>query len=482
MRRGLWDLACFAAAVGLLVAGVVGWWRSGPPPSPFPFGEDGGLMLATWSSAAVILAAWFRRSAAPEAFDAPFMGALALAVSAPLSLLSLTGVSAAAAIAAGLFAGLTALPLGWLLADGLVDPRIRRRSRWVAGIAAAGAVLLGWRVATDGTALDAANTLRWALASATALAPAVAVAGATLREESHAGVPATGRLLGSLAVLAMGVAPAVSGICLLAWQWQLLVLPAVAVLATLLVVGRFAIGPLAGLAGRAQSDRDRVVAAADAERASLASALHDGPLADLALLITRLDDRGDADSAAVAHAIAGELRAIGSELRLPVLDDLGTGPALEWLVRRMVDRSGASIVLEQRTAVRPPMAVEFAFYRVAQEALVNALKHGSPPIAVRYLAGVDGAELWVEDAGPGIRPGAVARAERAGRLGLASMAQRAEVTGAQLTIGTGPEGGGRVHLGWRRPASDTDPGRARTMGSAGGMGVADGAGMAGVGP
>ncbi|MFN8521418.1 MAG: hypothetical protein U0667_19015, partial [Chloroflexota bacterium] len=198
-----------------------------------------------------------------------------------------------------------------------------------------------------------------------------------------------------------------------------------------------------------------VVAAADAERMRLASVLHDGPLADVTLLIQRLDERGDADSAAIARSVAAELRAIGSELRLPVLDDLGVGPALEWLVGRLAGRSGAAIALDQRTAARPPADVELAMYRVAQEALVNALKHGLPPIAVTYRASSDAAELVVDDSGLGIQPGAIARADHDGSLGLPSMAQRAEAIGARLGVGSWPDGGTRVQLVWRAPAVAT---------------------------
>jgi signal transduction histidine kinase len=255
----------------------------------------------------------------------------------------------------------------------------------------------------------------------------------------------------------VGIGPAVTGACLLARDWQLLLVPSLAVLATLLVVGRYAIRPLAGFAGVATSQRDRVVAAAEAERARLASVLHDGPLADIALLIQRLDDTGDEDSAAIARSVAAELRAIGSELRLPILDDLGTGPALEWLVDRLARRSAVLIELDQRTTGRPPAAVELAMYRVAQEALVNALKHGLPPVRVMYRARGTSAELWVDDAGPGIGAGAATRAERDGRLGLATMAQRAETIGGRLSVASRSDGGTRVHLMWEAPvATDAD--------------------------
>jgi signal transduction histidine kinase len=91
-------------------------------------------------------------------------------------------------------------------------------------------------------------------------------------------------------------------------------------------------------------------------------------------------------------------------------------------------------------------------YRVAQEALVNALKHGSPPVHVMYVTSPDGTRLQVDDSGPGISPDATARAERDGRLGLLSMAQRAEAVGARLSVRAVASGGTRVVLEWRPPA------------------------------
>lgn len=448
MRQGRWDWVWFAAAVGLLVAGVVGWWQTGPPLSPYPFGA-GALMIAVWASGAIILFAWWRRSSAPEAFDAPLMGPLALATSGPLSLLSITQLWLAPALTASILAGLVALPLGRAFAGQLVDGAARERARWIASLSAVGAAILGWRLVDGGP--DPWSVARWVLTAMAALVPAVYLAAAILRDHDGRQGSAARRMLASLGVLAMGVAPAVTALCLLVDRWPILVLPSVAVVVTLIVLTRVALQPLAGLAGAAQTQRDRVVAAADAERLRLASVLHDGPLADITLLIQRLDDRGDADSAAAARSIAAELRAIGSELRLPVLDDLGTGPALEWLVGRLAGRSGVPIGLDHLTVRRPPAPVELAMYRVAQEALVNALKHGLPPIRVWYRAEHEGAALRVDDSGTGIRPGAIDQAERDGRLGLPSMAQRAEAVGARLLVERRPEGGTIVELAWRAP-------------------------------
>ena len=73
--------------------------------------------------------------------------------------------------------------------------------------------------------------------------------------------------------------------------------------------------------------------------------------------------------------------------------------------------------------------MELAVFRIAQEALANAARHGRPPIHVRYEAAVDRAVLAVDDAGPGIEPDAARQALRERRFGLQAMSQRAEQIG-----------------------------------------------------
>jgi two-component system sensor histidine kinase DegS len=95
--------------------------------------------------------------------------------------------------------------------------------------------------------------------------------------------------------------------------------------------------------------------------------------------------------------------------------------------------------------------VELAFFRVAQEALSNAVKHGRAPIVVRYQATESGVSLSVDDAGPGIAPDAGVVVEGSGHFGLLNMQQRAEQIGAILDIRRWPTGGTHVALEWRRP-------------------------------
>ena len=87
---------------------------------------------------------------------------------------------------------------------------------------------------------------------------------------------------------------------------------------------------------------------------------------------------------------------------------------------------------------------------MAQEALTNAIKHGRPPIAVRYDVRSDGrVTLAIDDAGDGIGADAEREATRDGHFGLLNMQQRAEQIGALLDVRRWPGGGTRVALEWR---------------------------------
>jgi len=217
----------------------------------------------------------------------------------------------------------------------------------------------------------------------------------------------------------------------------------------LAVASRFTIRPLARLATRAQLQRDLVVAATEAERARVAADIHDDALQELTLLVRRLDAAGDTEGADIARTVSDRLRAICGDLRLPILDDLGVGPALDWLVLRIERLAGGEVRLERADGTRPPADVELAFFRVAQEALANAVKHGKPPIVVRYRSTDQGASLSVDDAGAGIEADAATKAEASGHFGLMNMAQRAEQVGAILDVRRWPAGGTHVALEWR---------------------------------
>jgi signal transduction histidine kinase len=304
-------------------------------------------------------------------------------------------------------------------------------------------------------AVPGRSTWRGIAASGLGLVPGPQAAGWSRRLGSGSS-SSSGRtpraLIESVDILLAAMTPGIAAICLTS-SYSVRTWPIVLWLAAIFVAARLIVRPLGRLATGALRQRDLVVAATEAERSRIAADIHDDALQDLTMLIRRLDAAGDTANADAARDVAERLRAICGDLRLPVLDDLGVGPALEWLCSR-AETSVDSLVLDRLAdESRLPADVELAVFRVAQEALSNAVKHGSSPIVVRYRSRPDWVELVVDDSGSGLPDGAAEAAELAGHLGLLNMTQRAEAVGADFRIGPRPGGGTRVSLIWQRSAA-----------------------------
>jgi signal transduction histidine kinase len=341
----------------------------------------------------------------------------------------------------------------FVLADGLsalIPDRETRRTVRLAALGLAGlTVVVGFALTGERPQPNQLGMLRWAGIGLISLIPAIAAARPSSPAALADGTSPSGHLVESTELTLVGLTPAVAAITMTFPGYEPFMLPILVWIAALLAGARFTVRPLLRLATKANLQRDLVVAAMEAERARLAADLHDDALQDLTLLVRRLDAAGDTEGAAQARAVADRLREICGDLRLPILDDLGVGPALDWLVLRIERLAGGEVRLERAEGERPPADVELAFFRVAQEALANAVKHGRPPIVVRYRASPTGASLSVDDAGSGIAAEAREEAATGGHFGLLNMQQRAEQIGAILDVRRWPAGGTHVALEWR---------------------------------
>jgi signal transduction histidine kinase len=450
-----------AAAAVLWLLGLAGWWRL--PLTERSAGHIDLPILALWLSAGGIVAGtvWLAMHAAGQGWS-PLVASLTLAATAPLSVLPLVmagHVGPASRVALAL-AAVSVLPLAWHLGGRIARPEWRRIAR-AASATCVGLALLSMAVipaTRAGSYLELTYLhpltpwgIRWLLVGAATLIPGLLAAVGAMA------APADGRdrdrAIVSAAVLAgAGALPVVTGAALWHSSWPALIVPMAASLVMAALLAWIVIGPLARSAGSLAVQRDLVAAASDRERLRLAAALHDGALSDVAVLVQRLDVAGDEANAALARTIADELRDIGNDLRLPVLDDLGVGAALEWLVARTATPA-APVRLEVEETERPPFEVEAVVYRIAQEALLNAARHAAPPVSVRYASQGDRVQLEVLDSGPGIAPDAPQRALLDGRLGLLMMRQRAAAIGARLSLEAGAHGGTLVELTWPAPAT-----------------------------
>lgn len=200
--------------------------------------------------------------------------------------------------------------------------------------------------------------------------------------------------------------------------------------------------------GRARSR----LLAIESERTRLASDLHADVLPELAEAIRSADaGMNPTETASRLRAVADELRDLMAERRLAVLDELGLVPALEWLAERIEERTKVRVEIDIRgdDAQRAPREIELAAYRIAQQAMDNALIHAhAGTIRIDLTISGQRLELEITDDGLGLPVDAEARALRAGHLGLADMRARAAAIGGTFRIGSRPGSGTTAALRW----------------------------------
>jgi signal transduction histidine kinase len=121
------------------------------------------------------------------------------------------------------------------------------------------------------------------------------------------------------------------------------------------------------------------------EAKRIAHALHDESAQLLAVLRLDLDDIERDLSPSLGtrlgvvyqrlDQVEKQLRQLSHDLRPPLLDDLGLGPAMRFLAEEVAKRTGLEITVEASTHGSLPPAVEMALYRVAEEGLANVARH-----------------------------------------------------------------------------------------------------------
>jgi signal transduction histidine kinase len=139
-----------------------------------------------------------------------------------------------------------------------------------------------------------------------------------------------------------------------------------------------------------------------------------------------------------------ELRDALVDLRSDVSETQGVDNVLRSFLDRVNRRNRLSVTLTADAETRLPLSVEREFWRVAQEAVMNAERHAhASNVSVLWLCNADGALLEVADNGVGMSAGKAAGASSYGLLG---MRERADSVGAQLDITSGPDRGTVVRM------------------------------------
>lgn len=194
--------------------------------------------------------------------------------------------------------------------------------------------------------------------------------------------------------------------------------------------------------------------ASEYEQRRLGQELHDGlgqELAALAMLAYSLASKPDVADEAVRQELEHLARIARQAVRsgraiahgLAPLDE--SGGDLIGALRRMTqdhlaEVSGTQVLLEEQIGAELalPATARSHLYRIAQEALSNAIRHAKArAVSMELLVTSRAVRLTISDDGKGL----TARAERSVGMGLRTMQNRATAIGASLSIRTESEVG-----------------------------------------
>jgi two-component system NarL family sensor kinase len=140
-----------------------------------------------------------------------------------------------------------------------------------------------------------------------------------------------------------------------------------------------------------------------------------------------------------------ETRRALKALRASPLDDLGLLLALDKMAEESAARAKLKLHLVMPDQL-PPLStdVEQTLYRVAQEAVANAVHHANAQNLTLQLSVDQGhLSLLVQDDGLGFN---VEQEETSGHFGLAGMRERAQLAGGEIIIDSQPGQGTTIKL------------------------------------
>lgn len=188
----------------------------------------------------------------------------------------------------------------------------------------------------------------------------------------------------------------------------------------------------------------------ESERLRIARELHDGPVQTLNSVRMRLSSSSlmdDADLLAELQETIVEVRSIAEDLRPPALGPFGLAVAIESLVSRAAaHHPGVTVLADVEPEREPlPMTIRLSLFRIAQEALTNALNHAHPTVVVVRFRHEAEIELCVTDNGVGFSaPFERASLGTTGRFGMLGIAERVAILEGQFTVEQGYGGGTQI--------------------------------------
>jgi signal transduction histidine kinase len=188
-----------------------------------------------------------------------------------------------------------------------------------------------------------------------------------------------------------------------------------------------------------QASRAALVTAREEERRRIRRDLHDGlgpSLASMKLQLTAASRLLDAEPGRAAGLLGevrdnmdettADIRRLVYGLRPPLIDELGLITALR---NHPSAHSGLTVTVEPDELPDLPAAVEVALYRIASEAIHNAVRHsGGQRCTVTIEAAADEVRMRISDDGRGLPEPLV------GGVGIAAMRERAAELGGTVEL------------------------------------------------
>lgn len=149
------------------------------------------------------------------------------------------------------------------------------------------------------------------------------------------------------------------------------------------------------------------------------------------------------------------VRDVMAELHPPGLSEYGLPTALKLCCEQLSKRTGMRLTITANEPLaRPDREFENALFRIAQEALMNAIRHSQArKVTVSLKPAGDGLSLCVADDGVGFDTSTQSSLAEGGRFGLITMRERAEAAGGEFRVESRPGMGTKVVVVLKRVKS-----------------------------
>jgi PAS domain S-box-containing protein len=207
----------------------------------------------------------------------------------------------------------------------------------------------------------------------------------------------------------------------------------------------------------------RMLHTLESDRQKIARELHDSLGASLAAIKFSLEEKlaqmptNPPDDILSIESIVSyltttikETKRISANLRPTILDDLGLLPTITWFCREF-QSFYRNIRIEEKIRIREEEideSMKIVIYRILQEAINNAAKHGNPNTINLVLTKKDSrVELTVDDDGNGFDlKDKLNSSDPMSGNGIQGMKERADICGGDFKILSHPGTGTRVHV------------------------------------